>query len=50
MPLLDAMIDRNIRHLDYEMIRDTTPSRERLVAFGIFAGNAGVIDFMQGLG
>ena len=47
MPLLDALLERNIRLIDYECIRN---DGGRLVAFGQFAGNAGVIDFIQGLG
>jgi alpha-aminoadipic semialdehyde synthase len=47
MPLLDALIDKNIRLIDYECIKN---DEGRLVAFGTFAGNAGVIDFLQGLG
>lgn len=47
MGLLDALINLNIRHIDHECIKN---SQGRLVAFGTFAGNAGVIDFLQGLG
>jgi alpha-aminoadipic semialdehyde synthase len=50
MGLLDALLAKGIRHIDYECIRDTTPQRNRLVAFGVYAGNAGVIDFISGLG
>jgi alpha-aminoadipic semialdehyde synthase len=49
MGLLDALLAKGIRHIDYECIRDTT-QRNRLVAFGVYAGNAGVIDFISGLG
>jgi alpha-aminoadipic semialdehyde synthase len=47
MPLLDALLSKNIRHIDHECIKN---AQGRLVAFGTFAGNAGVIDFIQGLG
>ena len=47
MPLLDALLSKNIRHIDHECIKNEFG---RLVAFGTFAGNAGVIDFIQGLG
>lgn len=50
MHLLDALLAKGIRHVDYECIRDTSPQRNRLVAFGTYAGNAGVIDFLGGLG
>lgn len=51
MPLLDSILEKNIRLYDYECItkdgRDDTP---RLVAFGSYAGRAGMIDGLQGLG
>jgi alpha-aminoadipic semialdehyde synthase len=51
MPLLDTILDKNIRLYDYECItasgRDDTP---RTVAFGGYAGRAGMIDGLQGLG
>jgi len=47
MPLLDKLLDLNIRLIDYECIRD---DREWLVAFGWFAGLAGVQDFLRGVG
>lgn len=47
MPLLDALLEKNIRLIDHECIKNESG---RLVAFGTFAGNAGVIDFFQGLG
>ncbi|CAG9315576.1 unnamed protein product [Blepharisma stoltei] len=50
MPLLDALLEKRIRLFDYELIKDVNPPHNRLVAFGVFAGNAGVIDFIQGLG
>jgi len=39
MPLLDKILELNIRLVDYECIRD---DHERLVAFGRYAGLAGV--------
>lgn len=51
MPLLDTILDKKIALFDYECItkdgRDDTP---RLVAFGAYAGRAGMIDGLQGLG
>ncbi len=51
MSLLDTILQRNARLFDYECItkdgRDDTP---RLVAFGQYAGMAGMIDGFQGLG
>jgi alpha-aminoadipic semialdehyde synthase len=51
MPLLDAVLEKQVRLYDYECItrdgRDDTP---RLVAFGAYAGRAGMIDGLQGLG
>eukprot|EP01017_Pseudomicrothorax_dubius_P030263 TRINITY_DN3759_c0_g2_i1.p1 TRINITY_DN3759_c0_g2~~TRINITY_DN3759_c0_g2_i1.p1 ORF type:complete len:557 (+),score=152.08 TRINITY_DN3759_c0_g2_i1:52-1722(+) len=48
MPLLDALLEKRIRLIDYEPIKDH--SGKRLVAFGHFAGNAGAIDFLSGIG
>ncbi len=51
MKLLDTILEKKIRLYDYESItkqgRDDTP---RLVAFGGYAGRAGMIDGLQGLG
>ncbi|CAG2122207.1 unnamed protein product, partial [Medioppia subpectinata] len=47
MSLLDAILDRNIRLIDYEKMVDNS---QRVVAFGRFAGIAGMIDIMHGLG
>jgi alpha-aminoadipic semialdehyde synthase len=51
MPLLDTIIEKKVRLFDYECItkegRDDAP---RLVAFGNYAGRAGMIDGLQGLG
>jgi len=53
MPLLREILKKKIRLIDYECIKDTNPDpkkSQRLVAFGRFAGLAGTIDFLQGLG
>ncbi|MFM7853056.1 MAG: hypothetical protein ACKO96_14350, partial [Flammeovirgaceae bacterium] len=53
MPLLKEILKKKIRLVDYECIKDTNPDpkkSQRLVAFGRFAGLAGTIDFLQGLG
>lgn len=47
MPLLDAILEKNIRLLDYEKITD---GKNRLVAFGKYAGVAGMINILHGLG
>ncbi len=51
MKLLDTILEKKVRLYDYESItkqgRDDTP---RLVAFGGYAGRAGMIDGLQGLG
>jgi len=49
MPLLDKLLEKRVRLIDYETIRDVA-SGERLVAFGEFAGKAGMIDTLRGLG
>ena len=48
MAALDAIIERNIRLIDYERIVDE--ENKRLIAFGKYAGIAGAIDFMKGFG
>ena len=48
MPLLDAVLEKKITLFDYEKITDEHD--KRLVAFGEFAGIAGAIDFLSGLG
>lgn len=48
MPLLDAILEKNIRLIDYERIIDE--SGARLVAFGKYAGVAGMINILHGLG
>ncbi|ETO26985.1 hypothetical protein RFI_10145 [Reticulomyxa filosa] len=49
MPFLDTCLQKNIRLFDYECIRDPRNSK-RLVAFGRFAGLAGMITGFRGLG
>lgn len=48
MPLLDAILEKNIRLIDYERIIDE--SGQRQVAFGKYAGIAGMINILHGLG
>lgn len=48
MPTLDHILENKIRLLDYEKIIDEKGAR--LVAFGRFAGIAGAIDYLAGLG
>lgn len=51
MPLLDALLERRIRLIDYECITiGGQRGGKRLVAFGRYAGLAGMIDFLRGLG
>ena len=51
MPLLDALLARRVRLLDYELItEDGSRGGARLVAFGRFAGIAGAVDILRGLG
>jgi alpha-aminoadipic semialdehyde synthase len=51
MPLLDTFLEKKIRMVDYECIREAgKPNPQRLVAFGRYAGIAGVFDFMRGIG
>jgi alpha-aminoadipic semialdehyde synthase len=47
MPLLDTILQKNIRLIDYERI---VGSDGRLVRFGPYAGYAGVVDTLHGLG
>ncbi len=47
MPLLDAMLDNNIRLIDYERILNEDG---RVVKFGPYAGYAGTIDTLNALG
>ena len=48
MPMLDSMITNRITLVDYECIKNH--NNTRTVALGKFGGNAGVMDFFQGLG
>lgn len=48
MPLLDAILEKNIRLIDYEKIIDE--SGQRQVAFGRYAGVAGMVNILHGLG
>jgi alpha-aminoadipic semialdehyde synthase len=51
MPLLDTILKSNARLFDYEAItKDGADDQARLVAFGKYAGIAGMIDAFQGLG
>lgn len=47
MPLLDTLLEKKIRMVDFECIRN---DQGRLVAFGHFAGVAGTFDFLRGCG
>ncbi|RYR77334.1 hypothetical protein Ahy_A01g001768 isoform A [Arachis hypogaea] len=48
MPLLDKILTERASLYDYELI--TGDNGKRLLAFGNFAGRAGMIDFLRGLG
>ncbi|KAI7906802.1 Saccharopine dehydrogenase-domain-containing protein [Cokeromyces recurvatus] len=48
MPMLQSILDKKIRLIDYELLKDE--SGKRLVAFGEFAGKAGMIDILHGMG
>ena len=48
MAALDDMLEKKVRLIDYEKIADD--KNNRLVAFGRFAGIAGTIDYLSGLG
>ena len=51
MPLLDTILERNVRLIDYECITDTGNRGDpRTIAFGEFAGMAGMIDSLRGVG
>lgn len=51
MPLLDTVLESNARLFDYEAItKDGADDAARVVAFGKYAGIAGMIDAFQGLG
>ncbi|XP_044742743.1 alpha-aminoadipic semialdehyde synthase, mitochondrial [Chrysoperla carnea] len=48
MPLLDAILEKNIRLIDYEKLMDERG--QRVVAFGKYAGVAGMVNILHGLG
>ncbi|PBC30496.1 alpha-aminoadipic semialdehyde synthase, mitochondrial [Apis cerana] len=48
MPLLDAILEKNIRLVDYEKLTDI--NGQRVVAFGKYAGVAGMVNILHGLG
>lgn len=48
MPLLDAILEKNIRLIDYEKMVDSKGMR--VVAFGKYAGVAGMINILHGIG
>ena len=51
MDLLDALLEKNIRLFDYETItKGGSRNSPRLVAFGGFAGRAGMVSALRGLG
>lgn len=47
METLDQIIAKNIRLIDYERIVDE--QNNRLIAFGVFAGLAGGVDFLYAI-
>ncbi|XP_065312549.1 alpha-aminoadipic semialdehyde synthase, mitochondrial-like isoform X2 [Gordionus sp. m RMFG-2023] len=48
MSLLDAIVEKNIKLIDYEKMVDT--NGQRVIAFGKYAGVAGMINILHGLG
>ncbi|KAG0307666.1 hypothetical protein BGZ98_010135 [Dissophora globulifera] len=48
MPMLQDVLDKNIRLIDYELMANE--QKQRLVLFGKHAGYAGMIDGVHGLG
>lgn len=48
MPMLDQILKKNVRLIDYEKITDV--NKNRLIAFGEYAGIAGAIDYLAGFG
>ncbi|KAI8139537.1 Saccharopine dehydrogenase-domain-containing protein [Fennellomyces sp. T-0311] len=48
MPMLKDILDKRIRLIDYELMKDPATGK-RLVAFGRFAGNAGMVDGLHGM-
>jgi len=49
MPLLDKLLEKRVRLVDFECIREENIG-QRLVAFGKYAGIAGAFDFLRGCG
>lgn len=49
MPLLDKFLEKKSRLLDYECIVDPK-TNQRMIAFGKFAGIAGMVDCFRGIG
>lgn len=49
MPMLDAIMEKNVRLIDYETLVDSSTGK-RVVGFGRFAGAAGMIDLLRALG
>ena len=49
MPLLRGIVDKRVSLFDYELLKDPS-SGSRLVAFGAYAGYAGMINTLHGLG
>ena len=47
MEMMDKMLEVNVRLLDYECIREEGAG---LLAFGKYAGIAGTVDFLRGIG
>ncbi|CAG5121208.1 unnamed protein product [Candidula unifasciata] len=48
MPMLDAIVEKNIRLIDYEKMVDEHGAR--VVAFGKYAGVAGMVNILHGMG
>ncbi|KAJ8945107.1 hypothetical protein NQ318_001572, partial [Aromia moschata] len=48
LPLLDAILEKRIRLMDYEKLMDE--EGQRVVAFGVMAGIAGTVNILHGLG
>lgn len=48
MELLDAMLEKKVRLIDYEKMVDA--NGKRMVAFGKYAGVTGMINILHGLG
>ncbi|GBP80004.1 hypothetical protein EVAR_68358_1 [Eumeta japonica] len=48
MPMLDTILTKNIRLIDYEKLMDDAGNR--VVAFGKYAGVAGMINILHGIG